>query len=342
MSSNGDPVERDRSLPTDDQTLSDADQTASDSDQDASDTDEAAAEGDQAASDRDQAAADREGSEDESAAEELAHDESREDRAEATRARQDASKTRDETSTKRDEEAHRRDEVARQRDRVADQRDRVADQEDREHEELEEALASDNPDTIAALDAAATLRARGAADRARAAMARARAARDREAAARDRAELRAELHLSGLDELTGAYRRGQGATALANEIERARRSGKGILLAFIDVDGLKSVNDEHGHDEGDALLREVFTALRSKLRAYDPIVRWGGDEFICAISEVGLERARVRLREAGEALDETRPGASISVGLARLGEDDTLESLITRADEALTSARRGR
>lgn len=155
-------------------------------------------------------------------------------------------------------------------------------------------------------------------------------------------ELQAELRRSGLDDLTGAYRRGVGAGILEHEIERARRSRGDLVLAFIDVDGLKDINDRDGHDAGDALLRAVTVSLRSKLRAYDPIARWGGDEFICAIAEIGLDSARVRLADAGRALNDAYPGASISIGLAGLRDDDTLQTLIDRADQELLTARRGR
>jgi diguanylate cyclase (GGDEF)-like protein len=322
---------------SDNQSLAGADQTQADADQTSSDTDQTASEEDQAASDRDQAAADDEFDEDEpdDSSARRVYDESTEARAEGTRDRNQAQRSRHQTSSARDE-------AARHRDRTANQRDRLADQEDRESERLEEELAAANPEVIAALEAAGTLRARGASDRARAAEYRERAARDREEAARDRAELEAELQRSGIDEVTGAYRRGIGSHELANEIERAKRSGVELVLAFVDVDGLKRTNDQHGHDAGDELLHRVADSLRSKLRSYDPIARWGGDEFVCAISAIGLEGARRRLEEAGEALDEAQPGASISVGFASLQKDDTLESLVERADHALLAGRRNR
>jgi len=122
--------------------------------------------------------------------------------------------------------------------------------------------------------------------------------------------------------------------ALTREIERSRRSGRSLVLALIDVDGLKSVNDHQGHAEGDALLLDVATAVISTMRSYDVTVRWGGDEFVCALSETTLEVATRRVAEIQDALDARRPGASISAGLAELA-DDTLASLIARADSAL-------
>ena len=325
------------------QTAADADQTAADTDQSASDRDQAAAEADQRASDRDQAASDRELADSPSnALSQRTYQASRAERGDGTLARQTTGLVREQSSSERDEQARQRDESARQRDRIADQRDRAAEREDREAEVMEELLGPDSPASRAVVEASATARARGAADRARAAINRARAARDGEEAAQDREELQAELRRSNLDELTGAYRRGMGEIVLRHEIERAERSTGELVLAYVDVDGLKSTNDRHGHAAGDALLCDVAAALRSNLRSYDPIARWGGDEFICTFSDTSFDAARDRLEEARAALVQMQPGASISVGLAELRPDDTFEALVERADRALLEARLGR
>ena len=189
--------------------------------------------------------------------------------------------------------------------------------------------------------ALAEMRDRAAAQRMQAATDRARAARDRAAAAADREHLLAELERAHLDDLTGAYRRGMGEIAVINEIERARRADQALVLAYIDCDDLKGVNDREGHAAGDALLRDLVALLRSKLRPYDPVVRWGGDEFICTISNADLDDARSRFEEIRMELAE-KGGAPVSVGLAALGEGDTLETLVERADAALLEARRRR
>jgi diguanylate cyclase (GGDEF)-like protein len=115
---------------------------------------------------------------------------------------------------------------------------------------------------------------------------RERAARDREAAARDREFLRGEMERSQLDELTGACSRGLGEILLRHEIERANRPEGDLTLVFIDADGLRETNDHSGHAAGDALLRSAFNGLQARLRPYDPIVRWGGDEFVCTSGDV--------------------------------------------------------
>jgi diguanylate cyclase (GGDEF)-like protein len=101
------------------------------------------------------------------------------------------------------------------------------------------------------------------------------------------------------------------------------------------VDALKAVNDNNGHAVGDALLRDVARAITSAMRAYDVTVRWGGDEFVCALSEVTLDVAGGRIAEIERALELRRPGATISAGVAELTADDTLESLVARADAQL-------
>ncbi len=188
----------------------------------------------------------------------------------------------------------------------------------------------------------AEARARAAADRARAALDRERAAAEREQAAIDRQLVRAALAEAHLDELTGTFRRGQGALALKHELERARRSGGQLVLAFVDVDGLKEVNDRDGHAAGDALLIDVVETIRSQLRSYDPVVRFGGDEFVCAVCDLDLDGVRHRFNAINRELGRRREGASISVGLAELQSGDTLEDLTARGDAALYEVKRHR
>jgi diguanylate cyclase (GGDEF)-like protein len=319
------------------------DQTASDTDQSASDRDQLQADADQRASERDQAASDRDlASRPASDVRmERTHELSRTERAEATLDRHAATLVRAQVSFDRDGQAKERDAVAQKRDRVAEERDRVAEIHDREMKRVGDDLGGSDPRAARALAALAEMRDRAAAQRMQAASDRARAGKDREAAAADREHLLAELERAHLDDLTGAYRRGMGQIALINEIQRAQRSQGALVLVYIDCDGLKEVNDREGHGFGDALLRELVELLRSKLRPYDPVVRWGGDEFICTISDAELGNARRRFEEIRATLAETRRVA-VTVGLAALEEGDTLETLIERADAALLDARSGR
>jgi diguanylate cyclase (GGDEF)-like protein len=147
------------------------------------------------------------------------------------------------------------------------------------------------------------------------------------------------LRKADLDDLTGAYRRGTGTVLMRHEIERARRSGGAMVLAFIDLDDLGGTNKRNGHSAGDSLLVALATALRNALRPYDPLVRWGGDEFVCGLLGADLEGAHRRLTQVAEALAEAKQGASFSYGAARLEDDDVFETLLERADQALLRAR---
>jgi diguanylate cyclase (GGDEF)-like protein len=331
----------DQSASAADQTAADKDQTASDTDQSASDRDQLQADADQRASERDQAASDRDLAQRGVGDTEMeqAHELSRIERVHASLDRHAATLVRSQVSSERDEQAKQRDVIAHQRDRVAEERDRAAEEHDREMKRVGEDLGRSDPRAAAALSALAEMRDKAAAQRMQAAADRERGAKDRLAAAADREHLLAALEASHLDDLTGAFRRGMGEKMVLNEIERCRRSQHALVLAYIDLDGLKGVNDLEGHAAGDVLLRALVDLLRSRLRPYDPVVRWGGDEFICTISDADLEGARARFEEIRLALME-EGGAPVSIGLAVLEEGDTLETLVERADVELLEARR--
>jgi diguanylate cyclase (GGDEF)-like protein len=145
-----------------------------------------------------------------------------------------------------------------------------------------------------------------------------------------------------VDELTGALRRGAGMAALQREIDRSRRlPGKGLVVIFIDVDGLKAVNDGDGHAAGDERLRATVAAMRERLRSYDLVVRYGGDEFICVLTDSSAADA-ARTAATLRANVEKMTGGTISVGIAELAADDSVGALVERADAALYAGRRAR
>ncbi|MSW49995.1 MAG: diguanylate cyclase, partial [Actinobacteria bacterium] len=120
-------------------------------------------------------------------------------------------------------------------------------------------------------------------DREHAALDREHAASDRVLAAADRSAFAARLLHAETDPLTGARTRSAGLDDLAREMDRARRGTQPLVVVYLDVVGLKVVNDERGHAAGDALLRRVVGTVRERLRPYDLIVRVGGDEFVCVL-----------------------------------------------------------
>jgi diguanylate cyclase (GGDEF)-like protein len=242
-------------------------------------------------------------------------------------------------AARRDEAAYRRDMAARARDQAAAARDRAG---ERQAEALLSANVRPERAVRTLLDRLAGLRARGAQERAEAAADRARAAVDRAQAALDRRHGRVDVARAHLDDLTGVFRRGMGLETIEMEIERAHRMNEPLVLAFVDVDGLKAVNDSGGHAAGDALLRGVAAAIESQMRTYDPIVRVGGDEFVCVFPNTTLSAASERVAGMHAALAERRPGDSISVGLAILGPQETLEDLIAQGDAAAYRVKRDR
>ena len=106
---------------------------------------------------------------------------------------------------------------------------------------------------------------------------------------------------------------------LDREMARAQRTGHSLVLAFVDVNGLKAINDSRGHTTGDRVLREVVETLRSQLRSYDLIIRFGGDEFLCAIPGVSMDEAAERLGAANATLAASSEQGSVTVGRPTCG-----------------------
>jgi diguanylate cyclase (GGDEF)-like protein len=224
---------------------------------------------------------------------------------------------------------YERDAAADERDLAADRRDRAADERDRAAERRDQADRRSSQRDLAQAD-----------DRRRAARDRRRASHDRRRARNDRRQADNDRHQAGLDSLTGALRRDRGAVDLQREIDRARRSDGLLILGFVDVDGLKAINDTHGHAAGDRALRAVAAALLDGLRSYDLVVRYGGDEFLCGLPGSHLDAAQHRFEAVARTLAEQNPGTSVSIGLAELATQDTLDELTARADASLYAARR--
>jgi diguanylate cyclase (GGDEF)-like protein len=240
------------------------------------------------------------------------------------------------TLNDRGRSAHTRNLTAAQRDGNAAARDEAARLRDARAEVIDRAIAASDAPLSAKLE---SIRAHASLDRARAAADRERAAKDREAAAAERARIELELHRAHLDDLTGAFRREMGGVALEHEVARARRYDQCFVLAFVDVDGMKIVNDRDGHAAGDRVLQVVVNTIRSKLRSFDPVVRYGGDEFVCGLGGTGLKEAQRRFAAIARAVT-AGGGVGISVGLAELAEGETSGQLTARADAQLLAAKK--
>ena len=240
------------------------------------------------------------------------------------------------SSLERTREAVERDRAAQCRDLSAWTRDRAADSRDQAAQLREASVSAYHPDRRLRR-AIAGLRAAAAADRAAAAADRERAAADREQASQDRRQARIDLARAHLDDLTHVYTRGLGEETLRHEIDRATRGGEPFTLVFLDVDGLKDLNDREGHAAGDAFLRALADAIR--LRSYDPVVRVGGDEFVCGFVATDAVSAAQRIAEIRAALAASHGEATFSAGIAEMEPGDTLEDLMARGDEQLYRAK---
>jgi diguanylate cyclase (GGDEF)-like protein len=161
-----------------------------------------------------------------------------------------------------------------------------------------------------------------------------------------------QMELSNLalkDELTGLYNR-RGFLALADrQLKLARRSDRSLLLFFIDLDGLKEINDVFGHTEGDAALRWTAKALQATFRDSDVIARFGGDEFAAlAIEASGQSEASIqeRLTEylSSVGCKDAHHKFSLSLGTARFDPWNpvSIRDLIAEADRAMYEQKRHR
>ncbi len=157
----------------------------------------------------------------------------------------------------------------------------------------------------------------------------------------------AELSSHALtDALTGIANRRALLIELGRMLARANRNGHGLLLAFLDLNGFKQVNDVHGHDAGDALLCQVARQLAAGMRAGDVVGRYGGDEFVVIAN--GFEPSELAPRLQGLVSRELAwAGGTItfggaSVGVVRALPSDTVPDLMARADAAMYEVKKAR
>lgn len=152
--------------------------------------------------------------------------------------------------------------------------------------------------------------------------------------------------LATFDTLTGALSRPAMQERLAAAVADAHRSGTPLSVVFFDVDRFKRINDDHGHRVGDSFLRFIALRTRNRLRTYDLMGRWGGDEMVVMLPDTRLNEAlgvAENLRSAVNcrplSIDDRLFEASLSLGVAELGAGETMEHLIERADSALYASK---
>jgi two-component system cell cycle response regulator len=156
-------------------------------------------------------------------------------------------------------------------------------------------------------------------------------------------------HAATTDPLTGLTNRRAFLGALELERTRSLRHACALSLLLLDVDHFKSINDKHGHASGDVLLSWLAQLLQQQARKVDIVGRWGGEEFVVALSgadEAGAELAAERIRAAVQAMvvhgDSNQDiRVTVSIGACSMVAGETAEQLIDRADQAMYRAKAG-
>jgi diguanylate cyclase (GGDEF)-like protein len=158
-------------------------------------------------------------------------------------------------------------------------------------------------------------------------------------------------HTAAMDPLTGMFNRRYLHTRLDSELEHSRRTGMPVALLMLDVDTFKAVNDQMGHQTGDAVLRKVAEIVRRSVRASDVCTRYGGDEFSVIVPENAVSAAQTaeRIRHRVETFRWDSIGVpqalsvTVSLGVSSSEIGEAPDSLIGRADQNLYQAKaRGR
>ncbi|AVP58925.1 GGDEF domain-containing protein [Pulveribacter suum] len=154
--------------------------------------------------------------------------------------------------------------------------------------------------------------------------------------------------LATRDELTGLPNRRFMLEMMHLEIQRARRSHRPLLVAQLDLDHFKAVNDTHGHAAGDAALQAFARTVAACVRSADVLARWGGEEFVLLMGNTTAAEGTcllTRLREAVAAAPVALPSQdtarlTVSIGAAQLRPGEGMDAVLQRADKALYAAKR--
>jgi diguanylate cyclase (GGDEF)-like protein len=151
---------------------------------------------------------------------------------------------------------------------------------------------------------------------------------------------------AGTDAVTGCLNHRAMRRRLGEEIGRATRTGGSLSCLLIDLDDFKLVNDRHGHQAGDTMLRDVVHALVGEFRAFDRVARYGGDEFVVILPNAALDSAAAAATRALERLrtihvgDGAGAGVSASIGVAQWRAPMNTDELLEACDAALLRAKR--
>ena len=155
------------------------------------------------------------------------------------------------------------------------------------------------------------------------------------------------LRLAYTDPLTKVNNRAAFNDTINREIQLAKRTHRDLSVIFLDIDHFKNINDSHGHDCGDAALSSVAGWIKQTLRVTDIVFRYGGEEFVIILSDTHLEGATLIAERIRQEISSHRLAYGIklldltaSLGVSCLRSDDSVNSLIQRADNAMYAAKR--
>jgi diguanylate cyclase (GGDEF)-like protein len=145
------------------------------------------------------------------------------------------------------------------------------------------------------------------------------------------------------DSLTKAYNRLKFDEIIESEINRSKRYDQMLSLIAFDIDHFKTVNDNYGHLFGDYVLKTIVNLTKDNIRGVDYLARWGGEEFMIILPETGLERAEALAQRIKEEIENYKfkkiVKVTVSFGVAQFKKDDSEDTLIKRADDALYKAK---
>jgi diguanylate cyclase (GGDEF)-like protein len=149
--------------------------------------------------------------------------------------------------------------------------------------------------------------------------------------------------LSEIDHLTEMYNRRKITELFDSEYVRYKRYKYPLSIIIVDIDFFKKINDEYGHNQGDITLKEIAAILKTEVRESDHVGRWGGEEFLVICPETDADGAYTLAEKLRKSINEypfTIVGhRTASFGITTCSDDCTFESMISRADKALYTAK---
>lgn len=149
--------------------------------------------------------------------------------------------------------------------------------------------------------------------------------------------------LANTDSLTGAYNRRYLEIFSAEYLKIVKRNKEDFSILMVDLDDFKIINDKFGHEEGDNVLKIVVSVFKECIRENDLIIRYGGDEFILLLPNTSKENAKVVSQKIVNKIKEIKNDKynfTVSIGISQYLKDDTMDSIIKRADELLYKAKK--